>query len=137
MGVTWLAPVAGAYLATRLGRGWPGLGSLARSLVAYALLVRGFVAALGVVATRLGLGTHYDVSALTSVPVALTGRVYAFVPGGWGQAFWLALLPQLVVWSVFTVVTGLLGGALATGLRRAPGARSGAPAGLPSARERD
>ena len=72
----------------------------------------------GVLATRLGLGTHYDVSALTSVPVALTGSVYAFTPGGWGQVFWLLLVPQLVVWPVFTVATGLLGGAVARAARR-------------------
>jgi hypothetical protein len=118
IGVTWLAPVAGAYIATGLGPGWPGLRPLGRTLLAYAFLVRGLVAALGLVATRLGLGTHYDVSALTSVPVALTGAVYAFAPGGWPQVFWLTLLPQLVVWPAFTVVAGLLGGALAASLRR-------------------
>ena len=118
MGVTWLAPVAGAYLATALAGGWPGLGRLARLLVAYSFLVRGFVAIVGVLATRLGLGTHYDVSALTSVPVALTGSVYAFAPGGSGQVFWLLLVPQLVVWPVFTVATGLLGGALTRAARR-------------------
>lgn len=118
MGVTWLPPVAGAYLATALAGGWPGLGRLARVLVAYSFLVRGFVAVVGVSATWLGLGTHYDVSALTSVPVALTGSVYAFAPGGWGQVFWLVLVPQLVVWPVFTVATGLLGGATAWAARR-------------------
>jgi hypothetical protein len=118
MGVTWLAPVAGAYLATAPARGWPGFGRLARVLVAYSFLVRGFVAIVGVLATRLGLGTHYDVSALASVPVALTGSVYAFAPGGWVQVFWLVLVPQLVVWPVFTVATGLLGGAVAKPARR-------------------
>jgi hypothetical protein len=121
MGVTWLAPVAGAYLAS--AGGLPGLRPLARVLLAYAFLVRGFVAVLGVLATRLGLGTHYDVSTLTSVPVALTGAVYAFVPGGWGQIFWLTLVPQLVVWPAFTVAAGLLGGALGARLPR-PRARA-------------
>jgi hypothetical protein len=118
MGVTWFAPVAGAYFATGLGPGRPGLRPLVRALLAYAFLVRGLVAAVGIVATRLGLGTHYDVSALTSVPVALTGSVYAFAPGGWGQVFWLVLVPQLVVWPVFTVATGLLGGAVTKPARR-------------------
>lgn len=127
MGVTWLAPVAGAYIATGLGPGRPGLRPLARALLAYAFLVRGLVAGVGVIATRLGLGTHYDVSALISVPVALTGAVYTFAPGGWPQLLWLTLLPQLVVWPIFTVVTGLLGGALAA---RLPGTAATRPAAV-------
>ena len=81
IGVTWLAPVAGANLAIHLthrpARGRPVL----RALVCYAFLVRGFVALVGVVATRFGLGSHYDVSGVTFVPVALTGDAYSFVPG--------------------------------------------------------
>jgi hypothetical protein len=125
MGVTWFAPVAGAYFATGLGPGRPGLKPLARALLAYAFLVRGLVAAVGIVATRLGLGTHYDVSALTSVPLALTGAVYTFAPGGWDQILWLTLLPQLVVWPAFTVVAGILGGALAASMRRPAATRRG------------
>jgi hypothetical protein len=135
MGVTWLAPVAGAYLATGLGPRWPR--PLARALVAYAFLVRGFVAALGVLATRLGLGTHYDVSALTRVPVALTGAVYTFAPGGWRQILWLTLVPQLVVWPVLTVLAGLVGGALAAGRSRATLRRSSGLADAPPAHGRD
>jgi hypothetical protein len=135
MGVTWLAPVAGAYLSIGLGPKWPR--PLARTLLAYALLVRGFVAALGVLATRLGLGTHYDVSALTSVPVAVTGAVYTFAPGGWPQVFWLTLIPQLAVWPVLTVIAGLLGGALAATRPRRAARRSGTLADDPAARGRD
>jgi hypothetical protein len=113
VGVTWLAPVAGAYLATSLlparARGKP----LLRALLAYAYLVRGFVAVVGLVATRFGLGTHYDVSAVTSVAVSLTGHGYDFEPGGWRQAFWLTLVPQLVVWPLFTVVAGWMGAKVA------------------------
>ncbi len=82
---------------------------MARGLASYAFLVRGFVALVGVVATQLGLGSHYDVSSVTSVPVHLTGSVYHFVPRGCRQAFWLTLVPQLLVWPVFTVVAGWLG----------------------------
>jgi hypothetical protein len=113
MGVTWLAPVAGAYLATGLGSSSPGRGPLLRALVRYAFLVRGFVALVGVLATRLGLGTHYDVSSLSYVWVAATGRAYTLVPGSWWQLFWLTLLPQLVFWPAFTVLAGLLGGMIA------------------------
>ena len=103
------------------GRGLPRTGvtpaatgrkALLRALLAYAFLVRGFVALVGVVATRLGLGTHYDVSAVTFVPVALTGDAYSFVPGSVRQIFWLTLVPQLLVWPVFTVVAGMAGAAL-------------------------
>jgi hypothetical protein len=137
MGVTWFAPIAGAYFATGPGPGWPGLRPLARALLAYAYLVRGLVALTGVVATRLGLGTHYDVSSLTSVPVALTGAVYTFAPGSGQQLLWLTLLPQLVVWPAFTVVAGLLGGALAAGLRGTAATRPGDAAGDPSDRVRE
>jgi hypothetical protein len=133
IGVTWMAPVAGAYLATRPGAGRPGLRSLARTLVVYAFLVRGFVAVVGLLATRLGLGTHYDVSALTQVPVALTGAVYTFFPGGWSQVFWLTLVPQLLVWPAFTVIAGILGGALVSLLPREAATRSRFPANIPPA----
>jgi len=113
VGVTWLAPVAGAYFASVRSPDRPATGPLARLLVRYAYLVRGLVAALGVVATRLGLGTHYDVSSVTSVAVAFTGEAFSFVPASWPQVFWLTLVPQLVVWPAFTVLAGLGGAALA------------------------
>jgi len=116
LGVTWLAPVAGAYLATSLLPAQAGWRPVLRALLAYAFLVRGFVAVVGLVATQLGLGSHYDVSAVTSVPVSFIGAVYHFVPGGWRQAFWLTLVPQLLVWPVFTVVAGWVGLKLASTL---------------------
>ena len=112
IGVTWLAPVAGACLATAETPG-PSGRPLLRALVSYAVLVRGFVALVGVVATRYGLGSHYDVSSLTLVPVALTGDTYAFVPGTWRQILWLSLVPQLLFWPVFTVLAGMAGASLA------------------------
>ena len=89
IGVTWLAPVAGACLATAPTPARPGGRPLLRALLSYAILVRGFVALVAVVATRFGLGSHYDVSGLTFVPVAWTGDAYSFVPGAWRQIFWL------------------------------------------------
>jgi hypothetical protein len=118
VGVTWLAPVAGAYMATGLWPARPGWRPLLPPLVLYALLVRGFVAAVGLVATSLGLGSHYDVSTITSVTVALTGDVYDFAPGSWQQVVWLTLVPQLVVWTAFTVLAGLLGAKIAGSLSR-------------------
>ena len=132
IGVTWLAPVAGACLATSVLPGQGGWRPVLRALAAYALLVRGFVAVVGIVATQLGLGSHYDVSSVTSVPVHLTGGVYHFAPGGWRQAFWLTLVPQLVVWPVFTVVAGWLGlkiGMLLAPARPSNGVNAPAPDG--------
>jgi hypothetical protein len=126
MGVTWLAPVAGAYIATALRPTLPGRGPLLRALVAYAFLVRGAVALLGVLATRLRTGTHYDVSALSSVTVGLTGHAFDFAPGSPAQLLWLTLVPQLLAWPTYTVAAGLLGAAIA--LRLAGPARRSRPA---------
>jgi len=119
VGVTWLAPVAGAYFGTSLAPDKASPTPLLRLLLSYAYLVRGPISALGVTATRLGLGTHYDVSPVTSVAVALTGNAFSFVSGSWRQILWLTLVPQLVVWPAFTVITGMLGAAL--GLALQPG----------------
>jgi hypothetical protein len=128
VGVTPMAPVAGAYIATCLRGEGTGWGPLLRALVAYAFLVRGFVALVGVVATLRGLGTHYDVSGLTWISPALLGQQYTFVAQSARQIVWLTLLPQLVVLPVYTIVTGLLGGGLA---RLVLGARPGARAASP------
>jgi hypothetical protein len=126
--VTWMAPVAGAYLATCLGGVRQGLRPLLKTLAAYAFLVRGPVALLGLVATLHALGTHYDVSGLTAVPLALAGGTRAFVPGSARQIFWLTLLPQLVLWPAFTVLAGLAGGLAALPLAPPSGARPRLPA---------
>lgn len=113
IGVTWMAPVAGAYIACSLRGLRPGWRSLLSTVTLYAFFVRGFVALLGLLATLNGLGTHYDVSALTVVPLALAGRTSAFVPGSLRQIVWLTLLPQLVLWPALTVAAGLAGAAIA------------------------
>jgi hypothetical protein len=112
VGVTWMAPVAGAWFASCLRDGDRQPRSLLRPLLGYAYLVRGFVAAVAVGATTLRLGTHYDVSPLTRVTLELTGTVHTFESGSLGQIFWLTLVPQLVVWPLFTVAAGLAGGIL-------------------------
>jgi hypothetical protein len=109
-GVTWLAPIAGAYLALAL-RPEGGATALVPVLLRYAFLVRGAVALVGVVATRLAAGTHYDVSPLTEVGVAFSDESWTFVASSWEQIFWLTLLPQLVIWPAFTVLAGLATGA--------------------------
>jgi hypothetical protein len=128
LSVTWMAPVAGAYLASGLGGLRGNLRPVLRTLVAYAFLVRGFVALVGAVATLNGLGTHYDASAITTVSLAPTGTSWAFAPGSLPQVFWLTLLPQLVLWPALTVLAALAG-ALAGGFAVSPPTlRRGAPA---------
>lgn len=80
-GVTWLAPVVGAYFLMALraeGRGW---GALVTSLVGYGLASRALVVALYLVATSLHLGSHYDLSTVWTVNTPW-GQQYHFVPEG-------------------------------------------------------
>ena len=132
VGVTWMAPVAGAYLAwtgAADGRDWR---RLLRRLAVYAFLVRGFVALVGFAATRLHLGTHYDVSGVRAVRFALTGGAHSFADAGWSQLLWLTFLPQLVVWPLFTLVAGLLAAALTVSLRPSGGLPDRTPAQAPA-----
>ena len=138
VGVTWMAPVAGAWFATSLHGEGRALRSVLRPLVTYAYLVRGFVVLVAVVATRLQLGTHYDVSPLVQVNLGFAGGVFTFSGGSWSQIFWLSLVPQLVVWPVFTVAAGLAGGAVVWRWlpRRTPLRRPAAPDAVVSPPER-
>ena len=76
----------------RASRARGGAAALWPELLRYAYLVRLVVAAVGVTATRLGAGTHYDVSPLTEVAVAFSDRTWVFEAGSWTQLFWLTLL---------------------------------------------
>ncbi len=112
VGITWLAPVVGAFFLWRLrqeGRGWR---ALVPRLVLYGLAVRAVVAVVMVVATRLRLGTHYDVGALYRVRMPFSERLFAFEPGSWSQVLNLAVLPQLTFWPLYTLGAGLLGAAI-------------------------
>lgn len=131
VGVTWLAPLAGAYLASTLPAHRGGATGLLQQLLRYAFLVRGFVAVVGVVATRLAAGTHYDVSPLTEVAVAFSDAPWRLSAGSWEQLFWLTLLPQLVIWPALTVVVGMAAGALV--LLRGPGPEPEPTRGEPAA----
>jgi hypothetical protein len=112
VGITWMAPVAGAYFATCLRGEGRGPRDLLRPLAVYAFAARGFVILVAVVASRLHLGTHYDVSPLVRVTLALTGSVYTFEGGSWTQLLWLSVVPQVVVSPLYTVAAGLAGGML-------------------------
>lgn len=112
VGVSWLAPVVGALFLVRLREQERGWGALAVHLTAYGLLVRGAVAGLMIPATRLRLGTHYDVSALYRVRMPFSGRLYTFEPGSWSQVLNVGVMPQLTFWVLYTLIAGLLGAAV-------------------------
>jgi hypothetical protein len=109
MGVVWLAPVVGAcfWLSAR----GQGLGALVRALAAYAYATRGAVALMMVVASAFRLGTHYDVTYLTRV--TFFDRTFSFEAGSAAQILTITAIAQLVIWPVYTVVSGLLGAGLA------------------------
>jgi hypothetical protein len=113
IGITWLAPIVGAFFALNAKKEGRGLGTVAWSLLVYGFAVRGAVALLNVLATTLRLGSHYDVSNLVYIKNPMTSRWYEFASGSFEQLFFLALLPQLVFWPIFTVVTGMMGAVLA------------------------
>src|SRR5262245_43537531 len=113
VGITWIAPVVGAYLALCYRAEKRSFPALLGALVLYAFLARGAVAALMVVATRFRLGSHYDVSPLTLVVNPLTGGTLSFVAGSAEQVLQLAALPELIAWPIYTVLAGLIGVGLA------------------------
>lgn len=121
-GVTWLAPVVGGFFYLRLRTEGGGIARLAGWLLAYGLVVRGAIAATYLVATRYRLGSHYDVSSLTRV-MAPWGAAYTFEPGSFSQVWSIAIVPQLLVWPIFTVVSGLLGAAMVAAVLRAARSR--------------
>jgi hypothetical protein len=130
VGIVWLAPLAGAFFALGVHEEGKGLGRAVRALVAYAFIVRGAVTLLIVAATFLRLGSHYDVSPLVSVRNPFSGALRAFEPGSLAQVFTLGVVPQLVVWPVYTVASGWLGAWLTWVLlqgRRPPVAQTRAP----------
>lgn len=116
VGITWLAPLVGAFFAMSLREEGKGFRQLAGALLAYAYATRGAVAALMLLASKEGLGSHYDVSSLVRVQHPISGRIYEFVPGSFAQILSLGLIPQLVVWPLYTLLAGLLGGAIAWAL---------------------
>ena len=122
VGITWLAPLIGVFFAVNIRREGDGGLRLLRAVAIYGLATRAAVAAGVAIATRLELGSHYDVSALTRVRSFLSGREYVFEPASWRQIVELAVVPQILVWPLFTVlVGGLTGGLALVFLRRSGG----------------
>ena len=128
VGITWLAPVVGAVFLTSARDEGKGFRAVLRALIAYALASRGAVALLIVAASTWRLGSHYDLSLVTDV--WFWGGLHRFEPGSFRQILYLGVLPQLTFWVAYTVVTGLMGAALAAAVLSA---RRGAPVGVMSA----
>ena len=100
--------VVTSWLFTVLARrGWPELW---RVLLAYAAAARVPVVVVMFLSIFGGWDTHYAKPRPDFPPM-----------GDAGLFFWTALLPQLGVWIWFTVVVGLLFGALAAAVRRRTG----------------
>jgi hypothetical protein len=112
MGVVWLPPVVGAFFSWNLRREGKGFRSLLRDLLVYAFSVRAFVTVLLVAATVLRLGSHYDLSSVVEVHSPFFAGPVHFEPGSFRQIMDLGVLPQLVFWTTYTVVTGFLGALL-------------------------
>ncbi len=112
VGITWLAPLVGVFFAINVRREGAGALRLLRSLALYGLATRAAVAALVALATRLELGSHYDISALTRVRSFFGGQEYFFDSASWRQIFELAVVPQILVWPLYTVLVGGLAGGL-------------------------
>jgi hypothetical protein len=125
VGITWLAPVVGAVFLTSARDEGKGFRAVLRALIAYALASRGAVALLIVAASTWRLGSHYDLSRVTDV--WFWGGMHRFEAGSFRQILYLGVLPQLTFWVAYTVLTGLMGAALAAALLSA---RRSAPVGV-------
>jgi len=110
-GIAWLV-LEWPHLAGRARR----LAPLVPGLYLYGLSTRAVVAVVVTGATLLGLGTHYDLSALTRVVDPLTGAELRFEGGSATQALRLGVGPQLLFWPLYTVAAGLAGTAVASAL---------------------
>jgi hypothetical protein len=128
VGITWISPVVGAFFAWNVAREGRGLGAFVASLFAYGVVSRAAVAGLMAVATTFRLGSHYDVSSLVRVANPFTRGVYEFEPGSAQQILNLGVLPQLGVWPLYTVASGLIGAAVAFALARVVKTANGAGA---------
>jgi hypothetical protein len=136
VGVTWLAPVVGAFVFWNARKEGRGLAPMLKGLALYAIAVRGAVLLLMLLATIRRFGSHYDVSPLTLVLNPLTGQTHQFTPGSLAQFVNLAVVPQLVVWPLFTVAAGLVGAAVVLALETSWQASKRKAPSMPSATAR-
>lgn len=84
---------------------WP---KLFKTLLAYAYAARIPVAILMFFAIRGNWGTHYD----------LVRPDFNVTESFWPRYFQIAVLPQMILWIAFTIVTGSLFGSIAAAISR-------------------
>ncbi len=101
VGLVSVIALLGGWVAAR---GWPSLG---RTLLVYALAARVPVAALMLPAILGNWGTHYDAPPPGFPPMGPIAR--------WAIT---GLLPQLTLWIGFTLIMGMLFGAIAAAVLR-------------------
>ena len=99
----WAFAVVPALLLFKV---WPGLW---RVLLVYGFVSRMPVAVIMLLAMYGHWGTHYDYGGLP-MPYSL-----------WPSYFLLGFVPQLVFWVAFTILIGMLGGAITAMFYREPG----------------
>jgi hypothetical protein len=109
VGITWAAPIVGAFCYHNVRREGRGVSGLLLALLLYGFGSRAAVAGLMVVASLFRLGSHYDITPLSRVANPFTQEAYEFEPGSLRQILSLGVLPQLGVWPFYTVLSGLIG----------------------------
>ena len=112
VGITWLPPIFGVYFATKVDRS----GALFKNLAFYGISARLAVVALMVLASYLHWGTHYDISGLTSVPSPW--GTLSYQSNSARQHLQLIHFPQLIIWPIYTILTGMITGSITLLLRR-------------------
>lgn len=109
LGVTWLSPAVGAFFLARLRSRGHGPGRALAWLLGWVLASRLMVVLLYAVASGLRLGTHFDLTPLVEVSQPFTGQRFRFEPGSLDQFVSIGVLPQLLFWTPFSWLNGLLG----------------------------
>lgn len=110
IGMIWLPPAIGVFLAFELTGKKHRVKELIRTLAMYAWLARSLVAVLMVTLSFLKLGSHYDISAVTSIDSPFGKRSYS--PNSFRHHLELIYIPQLLFWPLVTIVAGWLCGGL-------------------------
>ena len=127
VGIVWALGTTATSLTALPFVGWYagarglGVAGFARAVLLAALLQRALLAAVGLVATLGGLGTHLDVRAVTDL--ALPGIGVVEPDGPFAAWLWAIFVPQLVLALLATAVLGLVLGAVPFWLAKRRAAR--------------
>ena len=95
------------------GRKNLSFGRFTAIILLLGLIQRSLIVTWSFFATKFHLGTHLDVSAIGEVTLLLESKDFTG-PGDQTTAQWIALvvIPQYLLWIPFTLVTGLVLGAV-------------------------